>query len=147
MVGQKSLSYRRLLKDKMLKFTYLRGLTFERVTTLMSSGIKSRCNKEDLFSVATFNVRGLRNHVKQEALSRDIDKYKIDIFCLQETKKNRTFWQNYATWKQINNNTIEQSTLWQSFHFKQKMEKFNTWILEDFWQTLCTTTKNRQIKK
>ena len=49
-------------------------------------GIKSRCNKEDLFSVATFNVRWLRNHVKQEALSRDIDKYKIDICCLQETK-------------------------------------------------------------
>ena len=49
-------------------------------------GIKSRCNKQDLFSVATFNVRGLTNHVKQETLSRDIKKYKSDICCLQETK-------------------------------------------------------------
>ena len=48
--------------------------------------IKSRCNKEDLFSVATFNVRGLRNHVKQEDLSRDVDKHKIDICSLKETK-------------------------------------------------------------
>ena len=49
-------------------------------------GIKSRCNKEELFSVATFNARRLKYHVKQEALTRDIDKYKIDICCLQETK-------------------------------------------------------------
>ena len=69
-------------------------------------GIKSRCNKEDLFSVATFKVKGLKNHVKQEALSRDIEKYKIDICCLQKTKITE--------------------------HFKQKMEKSNTYILEDF---------------
>ena len=54
-------------------------------------GIKSRCDKEDLFSVATFSVRGLRNHVKQEVLSRDIDKYKTDICCLQETKITKYF--------------------------------------------------------
>ena len=35
--------------------------------------------------------RGLRNHVKQEALSRDIDKCKIDICCLQETKTTEHF--------------------------------------------------------
>ena len=40
---------------------------------------------------STFNVRGLRNHVKQEALSRDIGKYKIDICCLQETKIAKNF--------------------------------------------------------
>lgn len=43
-------------------------------------------DKQYQFSVATFNVRGLTNCVNQEALSRDIDKYKLDICCLQETK-------------------------------------------------------------
>ena len=43
------------------------------------------------FSVATTNVRGLTNHTKQEALSRDIDKYKTDICCLQETKMTENF--------------------------------------------------------
>ena len=54
-------------------------------------GIKSRCDKQDLFSVTPFGVRGLRNHIKQEALSRDIDKYQIEIRCLQETKITENF--------------------------------------------------------
>ena len=49
-------------------------------------GIKSRSNKKDLFTVATFNVRGLTKETKQSALSNDIDKFNIDVCCLQETK-------------------------------------------------------------
>ena len=37
-------------------------------------------------SVASFNVRGLTQEYKQEQLSRDITKYKIDVISLQETK-------------------------------------------------------------
>ena len=70
-----------------------------------------------LFSVATFNVRGLINHTKQEELY-DIDKYKI--YILTRNKNIRTLQENYYSWKQINNNTIKQSTLQQWFHFKQK---------------------------
>ena len=35
---------------------------------------------------ATFNVRGLTQMYKQEQLSRDVTKYKIDILSIQETK-------------------------------------------------------------
>ena len=38
------------------------------------------------FNIATFNVRGLTKQYKQESLSRDMNKYKIDICCLQECK-------------------------------------------------------------
>ena len=34
----------------------------------------------------TFNVRGLAKEEKQERLAQDIDNYKIDVCCLQETK-------------------------------------------------------------
>ena len=37
-------------------------------------------------SIATFNVRGLTQEYKQEQLSRDLTKYKIDIISIQETK-------------------------------------------------------------
>ena len=42
--------------------------------------------KKDTFSIATFNVRGLTHEYKQKQLVRDIEKYEIDICCLQETK-------------------------------------------------------------
>jgi exonuclease III len=45
-----------------------------------------RFRKGKDFNIGTFNVRGLVNGYKQEQLSRDIEKYKIDICCLQETK-------------------------------------------------------------
>ena len=38
------------------------------------------------FSVATFNVRGLNDNKKKEDLSIDIDRYKVDVACLQECK-------------------------------------------------------------
>ena len=34
----------------------------------------------------TFNVRGLTKDTKNDQLASDIDKYKIDICCLQECK-------------------------------------------------------------
>ena len=37
-------------------------------------------------SVATFNVRGLTQKIKQQQLTRDVDRYKIDILSIQETK-------------------------------------------------------------
>ena len=38
------------------------------------------------FTLATFNVRGLKKLYKQGCLSSDIENYKIDVCCLQETK-------------------------------------------------------------
>ena len=55
----------------------------------MSNSIGSQRNErrgKEMFKLATFNVRGLTKRVKQEQLSRDMKKYKIDIACLQETK-------------------------------------------------------------
>ena len=37
-------------------------------------------------SVATFNVRGLTQELKQHQLARDVNRYKIDILSIQETK-------------------------------------------------------------
>ena len=45
-----------------------------------------RTLEQKQFNIATFNVRGLAKKYKQESLSRDINKYKIDICCLQECK-------------------------------------------------------------
>ena len=39
-----------------------------------------------VFSVGTFNVRGLSDDQKKENLVKDMKKYNIDICCLQETK-------------------------------------------------------------
>ena len=36
--------------------------------------------------VATFNVRGLTKDYKKENLATDVERYKVDICCLQETK-------------------------------------------------------------
>ena len=38
------------------------------------------------FCIGTFNVRGLNDKQKRAHLSNDIDNYKVDICCLQETK-------------------------------------------------------------
>ena len=53
--------------------------------------IRSWCNKEELFSLINFNVRGLTNRIKQKALSTDIDKYKIGICSSEETKTREHF--------------------------------------------------------
>ena len=37
-------------------------------------------------SIATFNVRELTQEYKQEQLSRDMTKYKLDVISIQETK-------------------------------------------------------------
>ena len=37
-------------------------------------------------NIGTFNVRGLNDEQKQIQLAQDIETYKVDILCLQETK-------------------------------------------------------------
>ena len=43
--------------------------------------------KKPSFKLGTFNVCGLTKDVKQEQLSRDVSKYKLDVLCIQETKQ------------------------------------------------------------
>ena len=43
-------------------------------------------SKRKELTIGTFNVRGLAKVEKQELLTQDIDNYKIDVCCLQETK-------------------------------------------------------------
>ena len=43
-------------------------------------------DKNKNFTLGTFNVRGLTKSYKQRSLSEDINRYNIDICCLQETK-------------------------------------------------------------
>ena len=56
--------------------------------SLPSVGNQAKNGKR--FKLATFNVRGLTQQVKQEQLSRDMKKYGIDIACIQETKIKET---------------------------------------------------------
>ena len=42
--------------------------------------------KQEEFTIATFNIRGLTSEIKQVALLWDINKYEIDLYCIQETK-------------------------------------------------------------
>ena len=39
-----------------------------------------------IFNLATFNVRDLRQEFKRKSLVEDLEKYKLDVCCLQETK-------------------------------------------------------------
>ena len=39
-----------------------------------------------LLTLATFNLRGLGDEVKQSHLNLDAQKYKLDVIALQETK-------------------------------------------------------------
>ena len=49
-------------------------------------GNKAKSKRKHVFSLATFNVRGLSKENKQNQLARDIEKYNVDICCLQEVK-------------------------------------------------------------
>ena len=42
--------------------------------------VKGNCN------IGTFNVRGLTYQQKQDFLAQDVDKYNLDICCLQKVK-------------------------------------------------------------
>ena len=48
-------------------------------------------NNRKRLTIGTFNVRGLNDENKQDLLSKDIEKYKLDICCLQETKLQKSF--------------------------------------------------------
>ena len=39
-----------------------------------------------IFNVGTFNVRTLQSEIRKKQLSKDLENYKLDIVCLQETK-------------------------------------------------------------
>ena len=43
-------------------------------------------SKGEGFSLGTFNVRGLTQEYKQQQLSKDMARYRVDVCCLQETK-------------------------------------------------------------
>ena len=43
-------------------------------------------SKANVFNLGSFNVRGLSSDLKKELLSRDLERLKIDVCCLQETK-------------------------------------------------------------
>ena len=42
--------------------------------------------KGNILNIGTFNVRGISSILKQEQLCRDMNKYNVDICCIQETK-------------------------------------------------------------
>ena len=50
-----------------------------------SATVESKIKKRN-FCVGSLNVRGLTAKTKQEALTRDTQKYNVDVCCLQETK-------------------------------------------------------------
>ena len=39
-----------------------------------------------MFTIGSFNVRGLTQEFKQQQLVRDAKKYGVDVVCLQETE-------------------------------------------------------------
>ena len=49
------------------------------------SGARGR-NANRTFKLGTFNVRGLTKEVKQYQLGADMERYGLDVLCLQETK-------------------------------------------------------------
>ena len=50
--------------------------------SILSSGAKG----EGLFRIGTFNVRGLTSNFKKNQLISDLNKYRVGLCCLQETK-------------------------------------------------------------
>ena len=55
---------------------------------------------EIFLNLATFNVRGLRKESKRNNLADDLEKYKLDVCCLQETKLHEGLDRN------VNNNRL-----------------------------------------
>ena len=47
---------------------------------------KKKDVRKTYLNIATFNVLGISKVVKQEQLSRDLKKYKVDICAIQESK-------------------------------------------------------------
>ena len=52
--------------------------------------MKREKEKRRTFSVATFNGRGLKEEFKKNCLTEDVDSYKIDVLCIQESKCDKT---------------------------------------------------------
>ena len=42
------------------------------------------------FCVATYNVRGLKEEFKRACLTEDVDRYNVDVLCIQESKSGAT---------------------------------------------------------
>ncbi len=53
---------------------------------VMSTSSSRRGGKKKNFKMGTFNVRGLSKDSKQKQLSRDFNRYGLDILCIHETK-------------------------------------------------------------
>ena len=41
---------------------------------------------ENNFNIGTFNVRGLSTKAKKSSLKKDIERFNLDVCCIQETK-------------------------------------------------------------
>ena len=53
---------------------------------VLSNSINTQGRSKKIFKLGTFNVRGLTKEVKQNQLSTDVNKYGLDVACIQETK-------------------------------------------------------------
>ena len=58
----------------------------EDMSTSSGSQRKRTEAKKKTFKIGTFNVRGLTQDMKQKQLSCDMNTYKLDVLCIQETK-------------------------------------------------------------
>ena len=45
-----------------------------------------KMNKNKIYRISTLNCRGLNNDLKLWQLATDMEDYKLDIMCIQETR-------------------------------------------------------------
>ena len=100
--------------------------------------------QKKLFSTANISVRGLTNHTKQEEFY-DIDKYKIDTCCLQETKISEHL--NKTTTHGNRLIAIPSNSQYYSNDFIIKNWKIQYMHIGRFLTDMCTATENQQIEK
>ena len=60
---------------------------------------KQQKRQRQLFTVASFNLRGISSNVQRETLRRDLKVYKVDVCTLQETKVTEAFDQQMSGYR------------------------------------------------
>ena len=111
---------------------------------ILFNGNSIMMQQKKLFSTANISVRGLTNHTKQEEFY-DIDKYKIDTCCLQETKISEHL--NKTTTHGNRLIAIPSNSQYYSNDFIIKNWKIQYMHIGRFLTDMCTATKNQQIEK
>ena len=81
-------------------------------------------------SVATFNVRGLRSESKQCELVADLNRYGVDICCLQETKISEDLDTNIENYRLINFQS-NQKQYGNGFAVSNKLKIHRFWKVDD----------------